>query len=438
MGQVSRLLVRAHKSPFKAASAKKVIARNTFGSNVGNLVFAQAAIRLLSTADTTIKTSGMIGKSAALVNAEFDHVVIPLANAFRPNYEASLDGLSDLLEKLKIPVTVVGVGAQANIEGRRGRRGQALGPAVQRFARAVLERSPSIGVRGDFTKEYLLDLGFADDQIDIIGCPSMFMNGPSLEPTRRVESLRTDSRIALNISPYLADMGPVSIDLAERFPNLYYIPQDLRTLNLMVRGTYPEGETRAKVESGVPIYLDHPLVASDRIRFCLDPKTWFDHLATYEFSFGTRIHGNIAAVLAGTPAVVLAHDSRTLELATYHKIPHRELPIARRPSRSDRAATPNRNGTRCTQTHPELWERFAAFLARHDLRHVFLPGEDPQAFADRLATTKFPPPVGTLMGLPPAELYAMKRELESLRSHSVRPQVSTVRTRVRKLVGRLR
>ena len=437
MGQVSRLLVRAHKSPFKAASAKKVIARNTFGSNVGNLVFAQAAIRLLSTADTTIKTSGMIGKSAALVNAEFDHVVIPLANAFRPNYEASLDGLSDLLEKLKIPVTVVGVGAQANIEGRRGRRGQALGPAVQRFARAVLERSPSIGVRGDFTKEYLLDLGFADDQIDIIGCPSMFMNGPSLEPTRRVESLRTDSRIALNISPYLADMGPVSIDLAERFPNLYYIPQDLRTLNLMVRGTYPEGETRAKVESGVPIYLDHPLVASDRIRFCLDPKTWFDHLATYEFSFGTRIHGNIAAVLAGTPAVVLAHDSRTLELAAYHKIPHRELrSLDGRVDPIELHAESEWDSLH--ETHPELWERFAAFLARHDLRHVYLPGEDPQPFADRLATTKFPPPVGTLMGLPPAELYKMKRELESLRSHSVRPQVSTVRTRVRKLVGRLR
>ena len=93
----------------------------------------------------------------------------------------------------------------------------------------------------------------------------------------------------------------------------------------MVRGTFPMERQRATVESGVPIYLDHPLVASDRIRFCLDPKTWFDHLATYEFSFGTRIHGNIAAVLAGTPAVVLAHDSRTLELAAYHKIPHRQL-----------------------------------------------------------------------------------------------------------------
>ena len=219
-------------------------------------------------------------------------------------------------------------------------------------------------------------------------------------------------------------MGPVSLDLAERYPHLVYIPQDLRTLNLMVKGTFPMENQRATVESGVPIYLDHPLVASDRIRFCLDPKTWFDHLATYEFSFGTRIHGNIAAILAGTPAVVLAHDSRTLELATYHKIPHRLLPSL------DGRVDPvelyaEADWEPMHAEHPVLWDRFARFLERHQLRHVFAEGENPREFNDRLAATEFPPPVGTLMGLTPAELYAMKRELDSLRSHSVRPQVSS-------------
>src|SRR5699024_12621327 len=34
-----------------------------------------------------------------------------------------------------------------------------------------------------------------------------------------------------------------------------------------------------------------------------------------------RAHGNIAAILAATPAVMLTHDSRTLELARHHGIP---------------------------------------------------------------------------------------------------------------------
>ena len=89
----------------------------------------------------------------------------------------------------------------------------------------------------------------------------------------------------------------------------------------MLYGSYPKGKRmNAVAAKGAPITLDHPLIRSDRVRFFLDPKTWFDHLAQYDFSFGTRIHGNIAALLAGTPALLLAHDSRTLELAEYHEI----------------------------------------------------------------------------------------------------------------------
>ncbi len=432
---MSRLLVRAHKSPFKVVSPKKALAENSFGSNVGNLVFGQAAIRLLSTAGTTVKTSGLIGRTPQLINAEYDHVVIPLANAFRVNYAKSLDGLSELIEKLRVPVTVMGVGAQASIEGEHSRRGEALGPTVQRFVRAVLERSPSIGVRGEFTRDYLIGLGFADDQVDVIGCPSMFMEGPELIETRKVDELTYLSPIALNISPYLHEMGPVSQDLAARYPNIVYFPQDLRTLNLMIKGSYPSEGVRATVESGVPIYLDHPLVRSDRIRFCLDPTTWFAKLAEFDFSVGTRIHGNIAATLAGTPAMVLAHDSRTLELASYHKIPHRLLPSLDRVDPVELYAEGDWDPMH--REHPVLWDRFAGFLARHRLKHVFAPGEDPQPFNDRLAATAFPPPVGTLMGMPPAELYKMKRERDKLRAHRV-PPAKSLRQQLKQLAARFR
>jgi len=59
------------------------------------------------------------------------------------------------------------------------------------------------------------------------------------------------------------------------------------------------------------------------MRFFIDPTTWIDHLGTRDFVFGTRIHGNVAALMAGTPAVALPWDSRTSELCDFHSIPHR-------------------------------------------------------------------------------------------------------------------
>ena len=80
------------------------------------------------------------------------------------------------------------------------------------------------------------------------------------------------------------------------------------------------------------MHRSHPFFAERRTRLYADPWPWLADLAAFDFSFGTRIHGNIAALLAGTPAYVLAHDSRTLELARYFEIPHTAMPDVRRMS----------------------------------------------------------------------------------------------------------
>ena len=53
-----------------------------------------------------------------------------------------------------------------------------------------------------------------------------------------------------------------------------------------------------------------------------DIPPWLAFMKTRTFSLGTRIHGNIAALLAGVPAVVIVHDARTQEIVRYHEIPH--------------------------------------------------------------------------------------------------------------------
>jgi len=405
-------LIRAHKHPLSAVSAESTLARNLIGNNTGNLVFSQAVFRLLAVGRNDLATSRLVHDKAERINDSFDRVIIPLANAFRLSFVESLDAMSDILERLTVPVTVVGVGAQATLQGKF-RGADRVAPAVRRFVRAALSRSPSIGVRGPFTAEYLKDLGFPDDEIDVIGCPSMFMYGPHLRVDKPADSLGSDARVALNISPYISAMGPISLDHAQRYPRLDYIAQDHLTLALLLHGAYPSDKVATLAESGVPVTLDHPLIRQDRVRFFLDPHTWSEHLGRYDFSFGSRIHGNIAALLAGTPAVVLAHDSRTRELADYHRIPWQTLTHDQRVDAADLYASSDWGPL--NRTHPSRWQQFAAFLTRHGLTHAYEPGQSPERFDAALAATDFPPPVHTLMGAEPAELYAMKRELQELR-----------------------
>ena len=450
-----RILIRSHKSPFTVADAESTLERNLIGSNTGNLVFSQATYRLLSIAGNHLKTSGIAADLPAEINDSFDHVVIPLANAFRPRYVETLEALTAVIDRLTVPVTVVGVGAQADLTGEQ-QGPDTVDPFTKRFVAAVLDRSPSIGVRGEFTRNYLKNLGFGDEHVRVIGCPSMFMYGPNLKISRKVEVLTTDSPIALNISPYVHRMGPISLDHAARYPNLRYMGQNWQTLALMLEGQYP-GKHGRMAKRGLPVSLRHPLIRQNRVRFFLDPKTWFDHLAGYDFSFGTRIHGNIAALLAGTPALLLAHDSRTLELAHYHQIPHRVIDqLPKRPDAAELYAETEWSGL--NETHAARWSEFSDFLHDHRLRHAYDEGENAEQFDHKLAATKFPPPVETLMGLGPEELYALKRQItdqraELIESRALRrgflqekldeaPALAELRRkarrRVRRLAGRLR
>jgi hypothetical protein len=431
-----QILIRAHKNPFTVADADTTYRQNLIGNNTGNLVFSQAVYRLLSVAGASVETSGLARIHHRVINSRFDHVVIPLANAFRSSYIETLDALSNLIEQLTIPVTVLGVGSQASLKGVY-KGADTVDPATTRFVRAVLNHSPSIGVRGEHTRDYLKSLGFGDEHIKVIGCPSMFMYGPNLKVERRVESLSYDSPIAFNVSPYVPEMGPLSLYAAEHFPNLVYMAQNIQTLELMLYGSYPKGKRmNAMAASGAPITLEHPLIRSDRVRFFLDPKTWFEHLAQYDFSFGTRIHGNIAALLAGTPALLLAHDSRTLELAEYHEIPHRTI-TSIEDDADALSLYAECDWNRLNKAHHDRWDTFASFLGEHRLTHVYDEGQDPSEFDNRLAATDFPPPVRTLMGFSPEELYQMRRTVTDLgrELHIAYNDLNAVskRTRPRKL-----
>ncbi|HYH93269.1 MAG TPA: polysaccharide pyruvyl transferase family protein [Candidatus Saccharimonadales bacterium] len=412
------LLLRSRKDAFEVIAPDVALDRNIIGDNSGNLIFLEAAQRLLTTRGQSVTPDRFVidPAGAERINERYDGYVIPLANAFRPSYEANLIRLTQLIERLRIPVTILGVGAQANVRYSDAERLRPMEPSIRRFVSAVLERGPSIGVRGEFTASYLEGLGFRD--VDVIGCPSLFLYGDGLRVTKRVPALAPDARVAINISPYVKAMAPIARRHVARYPELIYVPQDLGSLERLVSGGAHD-----------PAAADAP-VPDERARFFLDPWPWIAALRDVDVAFGSRIHGNIAALLAGTPAIVLAHDSRTLEIARYFDIPHRIL--ADLPADIDVAelyAAADFDAFHAGQ--PGRFATFTAFLARHGLDHAFAPGEDPAAFLDRLSATPFPPAVTIAERRPPSGVVGRLRALRRRVRRAVRsPRMRTWRAAI--------
>ncbi|KUO21244.1 polysaccharide pyruvyl transferase family protein [Streptomyces dysideae] len=419
---MKRVLIRSGKSPFRVATPAEFIQQDLIGTNTGNLLFSDSAHKMLSTPNTEVTSNGIrtdpSAERAAEINEQYDVFVVPLANAFRPTFQTSLDRLSKLIEQLTIPVVVFGVGAQAPADYDT----EWLTPmetSVKRFASAVLDRSASIGVRGELTAGYLNGLGFRD--VDIIGCPSMFLYGATF-PAIRAAELTADSRIALSLSPDAIPVGDIS-GIArhawERYPHLTYYAQNLTDAELLLWGdTTPE----SGFEDPFPLQLSHALLRENKVRMPLDPATWIDELRGYDFAYGTRIHGNIAALLAGTPAVVLTHDSRTLELCRYFDIPHRpltDLPADTDPRELYEAAdfSPMLKG------HGERFERITAFLTRNGLDNAYQHGDGGAAHDARVASLDLPASMPVWDGSDDGQMrYRMSRLRELITAAETKAQ----------------
>ena len=84
--------------------------------------------------------------------------------------------------------------------------------------------------------------------------------------------------------------------------------------------------------------------------------------------FGTRLHGAIAGLLAGTPAVLVTHDARTAEMARQASVPSVSAETVtedadfRQVYDACDIETFNRNA-------PAYYRRFAEFFDANGLRH---------------------------------------------------------------------
>lgn len=391
-GTKTRIMLRAAKDPFRVATPRETLIKNLIGTNTGNLIFSTAAAKILSTPHQSINVDVFNPgpEHAERINAEYDHYVIPLANAFRPNFIEHLDRISECIERLTIPVTIFGVGAQAASESDHASV-RALSSSVTRFCRAVLQRSPSIGVRGEFTATFLRSLGLSADEIQVIGCPSAFLTEGISRLPDRAPDLHANSRLSINLSPEVPGAKQMAETHRLTYRNLTYIAQNSRDLRLLLDRTYEAPDEALEL---APITPGNPLFNARQSALFLDPYPWISFMKGQDFSFGTRIHGNIAALLAGTPAVVVAHDTRTLELARYFEIPHVDM-SGRQDISTLKAAelAANADFGPLKRGHEARRTVMTNFLDQHGLAHTSNSDAAAMAFDSRMNALALPGPV---------------------------------------------
>ena len=403
-----KILIRARKAPYVRVKPVTALKRNIAGTNIGNMLFQESVFKALSMPENEVIPNGYGVRPKN--DQECDVLVLPFANQFRPNFGERLERMAAAIAESKVPVVVVGIGCQTDLDYRFENLAGIEEPA-KKFVAAVLDHSASIGVRGEATAEYLKQLGFHD--VDIIGCPSMFINGGEFPTPRPVEDFTTSTKLAVNISAPgeqakfsvgLDRMGVAIAQTTADYEDVVYIPQENRSVHDLLTGNKPEvGE-----HSGIPDAVYEAMYGQGSVKAFVDPRPWIDYLATREFVFGTRLHGVIAGLLAGTPAHLVVHDSRTLELARYFGIPHTFIRDLADPVDA-RNLYESSDYSEMTKGHAERFAAYSAFLGRNGLKHVFAEGDGGEEFEAKMRQADLPGPISSgPRPVAPAELQPVQ------------------------------
>ena len=95
-----------------------------------------------------------------------------------------------------------------------------------------------------------------------------------------------------------------------------------------------------------------------------------DSLRSVDLSVGSRLHGNIAALQAGTPCVLIPHDTRMKELVDYHRLPHvmaSDVQI----NWTLYDLVEHADFSSMHTCHKENFQRYLSFLEKNGIDHIY-------------------------------------------------------------------
>ena len=292
--------------------------------NAGNMIHADAAFRIVRNGVFHTREWPASADVVRFVERECSHVVYIFANALRlgDTEPRQFAETVKFLEATTKPVIAFGLGAQADSTDDHA---APLPEAAIRMLQLLSNRCHSIGVRGAFTERVLRHHGI--DNVRITGCPSLYSN---LSPDFPLDTGK-EGAIAFAGTHFFREQEAALLGFAIRHGFQHVEPvskllyeahahlsrrelEEDPNLPYFVRGLIKQG---AATETQAITYL------LSHFNMFWDMPSWRKfNRERISFTYGTRFHVNMAALISGVPALWVVHDARTRELADFMSLPH--------------------------------------------------------------------------------------------------------------------
>lgn len=283
------------------------------GKNTGNLMFTEAAYSLIG---------GKISQigfhfDPNVVNKGYDAVVVPAANWLSET--ADWDWLTERLAELRIPVTVIGLGLQSQGIDLAAVK---VSASARRLVEFFGQSAPLISVRGNFTRDWIKSIGV--ENVVTTGCPSIYMNifGEAASPPDG-KIVFQGTRYAVT-EPFLNynSVNRRMFEFAAKFdaPMIFQSePEEMALLtygaSVATLGSEQQSLLKRLYGLTTAAELDDFFIRNGKIFY--DLRAWSEFLLQHKAVIGTRLHGSILALNSGRPALLVPHDSRTAEVASF-------------------------------------------------------------------------------------------------------------------------
>ncbi len=296
--------------------------------NIGDMIVFDSTLKLLRYAHVEpMKIMNPTDADIERYAEEFDFVFVRGSNFIHEKMEWFR--AVEVLEKVKLPVYAIGVGAQASQN-----RAIELPEMSKRFWQIVGDRCASIGVRGAFSAETLRRNGVGN--VEVVGCPSIFrtrnrdlaIRVPDQRDIRKVAfSLRREADTSYTADPeaYLRNQREALLKVDSQSEMVMSAHGEQEEKAFFLRDEAAKEKAVAEfVRTG---WWSGPDDAAMRCIYEKQLFSFFDvehydrFAQSIDLAVGYRVHGVLPAVAHGVPGVLVAYDTRSQELAETLKIP---------------------------------------------------------------------------------------------------------------------
>lgn len=331
--QFSGSIYRADGIPRSVDTSYEELMRNfAITNNKGNMVIGESVQRLFEfdrekSVYTNIgKLYSYIGnrdKFSKIIQENFDGIVLAMANCIRPGVDLSyLVKIIDAIED--VDIFVFGAGMQQSLDNIAQ-----LKPGTVDFLKILNEKAKIFAVRGDRTRDFLVSNGFSN--AISLGCLSIYLypeNIINLEPVsaRNVKNilsagyLSNPKRLAKLAQPFANEQVTVDYVVQGKIFDLVHSQSFYNDATGEFKGETIRAALKQKFGNKLP------QIPFDKFYYFNNVDAWRHCCSRYDLYLGDRLHGGIAALQAGIPAIILYEDARVQELTEFWGIPALSLP----------------------------------------------------------------------------------------------------------------